>query len=117
MSGPAVAVRLAHTTHQPPGESLLLLVFINPTSATHALHCVPFICRVASLPPSSAPQCTNQLQKEAADLTNRADTELQGLVDELTRVHGLVASFQDQIREVSRGWEDIGRKGGKGERR
>lgn len=43
------------------------------------------------------------LQKDAADLSNRADAEMQGLMAELTRVHRLVASFQDQIREV-RGW-------------
>lgn len=40
------------------------------------------------------------LQKDAADLNSRADAELQTVINELTRVHGLVASFQDQIREV-----------------
>lgn len=45
-------------------------------------------------------QNTVVLQKEAGDLSNRAEAELQGLVAELTRVHRLVAHFQDQIREV-----------------
>jgi hypothetical protein len=43
------------------------------------------------------------LQKDAADLSSRAEAEMQGLMAELSRVHRLVASFQDQIREV-RGW-------------
>lgn len=40
------------------------------------------------------------LQKEAADLSSRAGAEMQELMTELNRVHHLVASFQDQIREV-----------------
>lgn len=40
------------------------------------------------------------LQREAADVNSRAEAELQGLMDELSRVHRLVASFQDQIKEV-----------------
>jgi hypothetical protein len=43
------------------------------------------------------------LQKEANDLSSRAEAEMQNVMDELTRVHILVASFQDQIREVG-GW-------------
>jgi hypothetical protein len=43
------------------------------------------------------------LQKEANDLSSRAEAEMQNVMDELTRVHSLVASFQDQIREVG-GW-------------
>lgn len=58
--------------------------------ALHVLHAA--LCCVL--------QNTVVLQKEAGDLSNRAEAELQGLVAELTRVHRLVAHFQDQIREV-----------------
>jgi hypothetical protein len=45
-------------------------------------------------------QCSMLLQKEAADLGSRADGELESVMSELARVHGLVESFQAQIREV-----------------
>lgn len=54
------------------------------------------ICAVAV----SGMQCTMVLQKEANDLSSRAEAEMANVMDELTRVHSLVASFQDQIREV-----------------
>lgn len=40
------------------------------------------------------------LQQEARHLCSRADGELQGVMAELARVQGLVASFQEQIRET-----------------
>jgi hypothetical protein len=58
-------------------------------------------CAGLSCCPACVLQCTDVLQKEAADLSSRADAEMQGVMDELARVHRLVASFQDQIREVS----------------